>query len=176
GKTHESLEDLDRARAALASPPADAQVMLDSAYARVYYAQGDFNRAMDASARSLAVVDPALGPYQCVPANMLGRALCASGNFGASVDVLLRGCQMARDAHELVELAHSEGLLGTALAFTGELAQSRAHIDESRRLAETLNNPARRMGVCLYQTLYDEAAFRWDDGIQSSAQLLAQAE
>src|SRR5262249_59783182 len=142
GKTHESLEDLDRARAALASPPADAQVMLDSAYARVYYAQGDFNRAMDASARSLAVVDPALGPYQCVPANMLGRALCASGNFRASVEVLRRGCQLARETNDLVELSHSAGVLGTALAFTGGLVGSQAAIAEARFFRAPLQNTA----------------------------------
>jgi tetratricopeptide (TPR) repeat protein len=178
GKTHEPLEELERVKAAMLEPPApvDARVVLDSAFARVYYAQGDFNRAMDASERSLAVSDPALGRYQCVPANMLGRSLCAAGHFGPSVDVLMRGCALAREAGDLVELSHSEGLLGTALAFTGRLADSDAHIDEASRLAEQLRNPARRMGVCLYRTLHCEAAFQWDAGIRSSAQLLAQAE
>jgi len=32
------------------------------------------------------------------------------------------------------------------------------------------------MGVCLYQTLYAEAHFEWEDGIRTSAQLLAHAE
>jgi tetratricopeptide (TPR) repeat protein len=131
---------------------------------------------MDHSERCLALTDPELGPYQCVPANMLGRALCASGHFGPSIEVLLRGCQLLRDAGDLVELAHSEGLLGTSLAFTGALGESRRHIDESNRLAELLDNPTRRMGVCLYETLHHEAAFRWEDGIRASAQLLAQAE
>jgi tetratricopeptide (TPR) repeat protein len=190
GKTHEPLEELDRVKAAMLdgagppgppappAPPApiDARVVLDSAYARVYYAQGDFGRAMDASERSLAVHDPSLGRYQCVPANMLGRSLCAAGHFGPSVDVLMRGCALAREAGDLVELSHSEGLLGTALAFTGRLDESDAHIDESSRLAEQLRNPARRMGVCLYRTLRCEAAFQWDAGVRSSAQLLAQAE
>ena len=176
GKTHEPLDHLDRARQAMVAPPDDAVAMLDSAYARVYYAQGDFGRAMDHSERSLAVTDPALGPYQCVAANMLGRALCASGYFGPSIEVLRRGCQLAREAHDLVELAHSEGLLGTALAFAGEFATSLGHIEESRRLAERLDSPVRRMGLCLYQTMYAEAAFRWDDGLRSSAQLLAHAD
>jgi hypothetical protein len=96
GKTHEPLEDLDRSRQAMGAAPDDAIAMLDSAYARVYYAQGDFDRAMDHSERALALNDPALGPYQCVPANMLGRALCASGWYGPSVEVLRRGCQLAR--------------------------------------------------------------------------------
>ena len=176
GKTHEPLDHLDRARQAMIAPPDDAVAMLDSAYARVYYAQGDFGRAMDHSERSLAVTDPALGPYQCVAANMLGRALCASGYFGPSIEVLRRGCQLAREANDLVELAHSEGLLGTALAFTGEFAASLRHIEESQRLAERLDNPVRRMGLCLYQTMHAEAAFRWDDGLRSSAQLLAHAD
>jgi len=176
GKTHEPLEDLERSRQAMIAPPDEAVVMLDSAYARVYYAQGDFDRAMDHSERCLAVTNPALGSYQCVPANMLGRALCASGHYGPSVEVLLRGCQMLRDANDLVELAHSEGLLGTSLAFAGEFARSDRHIEESQRLAELLNNPTRRMGVCLYQTLYAEAHFEWEDGIRTSAQLLAHAE
>ena len=176
GNTAEPLEHLDRCRQAMAAAPADAVAMLDSAYARVHYAGGDFARAMDHSERCLALTDPALGPYQCVPANMLGRALCASGHFGPSVEVLQRGCQLLRDAGDLVELAHSEGLLGTSLAFTGALADSWRHIDESRRLAELLDNPARRMGVCLYETLHFEAAFRWEDGIRASAQLLTHAE
>ena len=176
GNTQEPLEHLERSRQAMAAPPADAVAMLDSGYARVYYAGGDFDRAMDHSRRCLALSDPALGPYQCVPANMLGRALCASGHFGPSIEVLERGCQLLRDANDLVELAHSEGLLGTSLAFTGDLAGSRRHIDESRRLADLLDNPARRMGVCLYETLHHEAAFRWEDGIKASAQLLAHAE
>jgi tetratricopeptide (TPR) repeat protein len=176
GKTHQPLEDLDRCHAAMTAPPDDARVMLHSAYARVYYAQGDFLQAMDHSEQSLAVADPALDHYQCVPANMLGRALCASGHFGPSIDLLLRGCQLARDANDLVELAHSEGLLGTSLAFVGELEAGRQHIAESSRLAELLRNPARRMGVCLYQTLHAEAAYRWEEGIRTSAQLLAHAE
>ena len=137
---------------------------------------GNFDQAMEYSQRSLAVHDPALAPYQCVPANMLGRALCAGGHFGPSIDVLMRGCELARETHDLVELSHSEGLLGTALAFVGASTQSTAHIAESKRLAEQLNNPARRLGVCLYQTLHAEAAGHWDDGVRSSAQLLAQAE
>ena len=176
GNTADPLEQLDTSRRAMAAPPADATAMLDAAYARVHYAGGDFDRAMDHSERCLAVRDPALGPYQCAPANMLGRALCASGHFGPSVEVLRRGCRLARDAGDLVELAHSEGLLGTSLAFTGELAESRRHLDESRRLAELLDNPARRMAVCLYETLHHEAALRWEDGIRASAELLAQAE
>ncbi len=150
--------------------------MLHSAYARVYYAQGDFLQAMHHSEQSLAVVDPALDAYQCVPANMLGRALCASGHFGPSVDVLLRGYRLAREAGDLVELAHSEGLLGTSLAFVGELTEANRHIDESSRIAELLKNPGRRMGVCLYRTLHAEAAYDWEAGIQTSAQLLAHAE
>ncbi|HEX7838376.1 MAG TPA: hypothetical protein VF469_12965, partial [Kofleriaceae bacterium] len=176
GNTAEPLEHLDRSRLAMVEPPPDAVALLDSGYARVYYAGGDFSRAMDHSERCLALTDPALGPYQCVPANMLGRALCASGHFGPSIEVLLRGCQLLRDANDLVELAHSEGLLGTSLAFTGALDESRRHIDESSRLAELLDNPTRRMGVCLYETLHHEAAFCWEDGIRASAQLLAHAE
>src|SRR5262249_21721652 len=104
GKTQEPLEDLDRCRAAMVAPPADAAVMVDSAYARVYYAQGKFDQAMDHSEKSLAVTNPALAVYQCVPANMLGRALCASGHFGPAIDVLRRGCQLARETNDLVEL------------------------------------------------------------------------
>jgi serine/threonine protein kinase/tetratricopeptide (TPR) repeat protein len=178
GKTHEPLEHLERVKQAMQSPPPpeDALVMLHSAYARVYYAQGNFDQAMDYSARSLAVHDPALAPYQCVPANMYGRALCASGHFGPSIDVLTRGCELARETHELVELSHSAGLLGTALAFVGRFDESAARIDEASRIAEQLNNPARKLGVCLYQTLHDEATCRWDDGVRVSARLLAQAE
>ena len=176
GKTHEPLEDLDRCRRAMIAPSAATMVMLDSAYARVYYAQGQFDRAMDHSERSLAVDDPELGPYQCVPANMLGRALCASGHFGPSIEVLLRGCALLRDAGDLVELAHSEGLLATSLAFVGDYSRSLQHIAESRRLAEVLDDPARRMGVCLYTTLHHEAAFQWDQGLQASAELLTHAE
>lgn len=176
GKTHESLEELDRCRDALQSPPQDAAVMLHSAYARVYYAQGDFARAVEHSERSLAVIDPELSAYQCVPANMLGRAQCASGWFGPSIEVLRRGCQLARETDNLVELAHSEGLLGTSLAFVGEFEQSATHIAESSRLAEVLKDRTRRMGVCLYQTLHAEAAGRWEDGIDTSVRLLALAE
>lgn len=176
GKTQESLEELDRCRDALQSPPDDASVMLHSAYARVYYAQGDFARAVEHSERSLAVTDPELSAYQCVPANMLGRAQCASGWFGASIDVLRRGCQLARETENLVELAHSEGLLGTSLAFVGEFEQSAKHIAESGRLAEILKDRTRRMGVCLYQTLYAEAAGLWEDGIDTSVRLLSLAE
>src|SRR5262249_46466757 len=158
-----------RCRAAMNAPPADAQVMIDSAYARVYYAQGKFDQAMDHSQKSLAVTDPALAVYQCVPANTFGRTLCASGHFGQAIDVLRRGCQLARETSDLVELSHSAGLLGTALAFVGDLPGSADAISESRHFAELLKNPARRMGVCLYQTLQDEAAFRWEDGIRSSA-------
>lgn len=176
GKTHESLEDLDRCRDAMAAPPQDALVMLHSAYARVYYAQGDFERAVEYSQRSLAVTDAALGPYQCGPANMLGRAQCASGHFGASIEVLSRGCQLAREVNNLVELAHSEGLLGTSLAFVGEFDKSTKHIAESSRLSDVLGDRTRRMGVCLYQTLHAEARGRWEDGIQTSGRMLALAE
>lgn len=176
GKTDDSLEELNRCRDAMVAPPQDALVMLHSAYARVHYAQGDFKLALEYSERCLAVTDAALGPYQCVPANMLGRAQCASGHFGASIEVLRRGCRLARDAGNLVELAHSTGLLGTSLAFVGEFEESARQIAESSGLADALGDRTRRMGVCLYQTLSAEAAGRWEDGIETSARMLALAE
>ena len=176
GDTQTPLSLLDQCVEFIDSTGDYAKVLLNSAYAAVEYAQGKFAEAMQHSAISLEVKDPALSPYQNVPANMVGRALCASGRFGPSIDVLYKGCDLLRDAEQHTELAHSAGLLSVSLAMAGDTRRADEQLAESRRIADMLGDPVRTAGVCLYESIIAECRFDWEQGILASARLLAYSE
>src|SRR6202012_1030723 len=100
------------------------EVALAGAYARLYYVQGNSVKCSEHSRRCLAVAqdDPELAGYQCLPANILGRTMCISGQFAPSIPVMERGIELAKDARDYGELSHTHGLLWVALAFTGQRA------------------------------------------------------
>jgi eukaryotic-like serine/threonine-protein kinase len=151
---------------------------LHSAYARLYYVQGDFPNAVARSKQALQTTrtDEETRAFLCAPANIVGRALCASGRFGPSIPVLEKGCAAARDAKEYVELSHSEGLLGVALAFGGRFADARPRMESAEEVARRLADPVRAMGAWFYWTTLAECEAKWQAGLQAAADLLAFAE
>jgi hypothetical protein len=178
GSTAETLRYLDECSDRIPIKKAEHLAALESSGARLAYVQGDLPRAMELALRCLETVRdaPALRAYQCFPANVVGRARCISGRFGEAVQILTRGCELARESKEYVELSHSEGLLGTAHAFTGDFAAAWRHALISIDLARRLGDPLRVIGALAYRAAVCEAAFEWDQGVRDTTELLATVE
>lgn len=177
GRTDDTMAMLLRCSTLVPQTTLVQRAALDSAYARVYYAQGKFADAIRHASSCLAAGnDPALRAIQCTPANMLGRALCASGKFGPSIPVLKNGCDLLREAREYSELTHSQGLLGSSYAFCGDFAQARYHIGESARIAAELRDSVRRLGALFYYSMLAEAAWDFQLGVECTTELLVRAE
>ncbi|HKE17383.1 MAG TPA: tetratricopeptide repeat protein, partial [Kofleriaceae bacterium] len=178
GNTGDTLQIIDRCAAALPERSPEAEVALHSSYARLYYVQGQGPKLLEHSRAALSTLenDARLRPYQVLPANVVGRALCVSGRFGPATRMLTRGCDLARDEGEVVELAHSEGLLAVALGFTGAFEQALARAESSTRLARRLGDPIRIIGCHVYNSAMAESRFDWEGGIRETTQLLSFAE
>ncbi|HWM88784.1 MAG TPA: hypothetical protein VNO33_23195, partial [Kofleriaceae bacterium] len=178
GNPGDTLDIIDRCAAALPERSAEEAVALHSSYARLYYVQGQMPKAMEHSSAALATVenDPRLVQYQSLPANVVGRALCVSGRFGKARRMLTRGCELASEAGEYVELAHSEGLLGVALGYTGAFDEALARAASSTELARRLGDPVRMIACHVYNAAVAEARFDWESGIRETTQLLSMAE
>jgi hypothetical protein len=178
GDTAETLRYLDECSERIVHNTPEQRAALESSGARLAYVQGDLQRAMDLALRCLETVrdSPSLRAYQCFPSNVVGRAHCISGRFGEAVKMLTRGCELARETKEYIELSHSEGLLGTAHAFTGDFAAAWRHALISIDLARRLGDPVRIIGALAYRAAVCEATFEWEQGVRDTTELLAMAE
>jgi tetratricopeptide (TPR) repeat protein len=178
GKPDDTLAILERGAAAMPSPSPEVATAIHSSYARVYYVQGQLSKAAEHSAAALSTLEPdsRVRSYHCLPANVVGRALCVSGRFGSATDLLTRGCDLAREAGDYTELSHSAGLLAVALGFIGEFDKARARIEECAQLAMRLNDPIRIVASHVYASALAEACYDWETGIRTTTKLLALAE
>jgi tetratricopeptide (TPR) repeat protein len=178
GSVGETLHELQAGDAAVPEKTPRQVGAITSAYARVHYAQGDFARALDYSKRCLSVAprDEQVGKYRHIPVNVIARAACGSGRFGPAIDGLRTGCELARSCGEYHELSHSQGLLGVALAFTGQFAEASVHVDAALKLALQLNDSVRLLGAHFYRAAAAEASFRWAEGVHATTALLSCAE
>jgi tetratricopeptide (TPR) repeat protein len=178
GNTGDTLGIIDRCAAALPDRTSKESAALHSAYARLYYVQGQGPRAMEHSRAALATLgsDPRMRPYQVLPLNVVGRALCVTGRFGPAMRMLRQGCDLADEAGEHAERAHSEGLLAVALGFTGAFDEAAARSESSTRLSELLGDPVRIIGCHVYNAAVAESRFDWEAGIHETTQLLSLAE
>ncbi|WP_437581821.1 serine/threonine-protein kinase [Sorangium sp. So ce887] len=177
GSTAEPLDLLRRTQGALPETPL-VTAALSSALSRVHYVRGEFADAVAHSRKALQAVgaSPELRPYQCLPANILGRALCAAGKVGPATEPLRRGCELAEAAGEYIELCHSRGILCVALSQAGYYAEAEQSAADAARLAERLRDPVRLLGTWFYYAVLAEGRFDWDLGVRSTAQLLSYAE
>jgi len=178
GGVGETLEDLQRWDGALPAKTPRQTAAITSAYARVYYAKGDFANALHHSGLCVGVTETNqdIEKYRYIPINVIARAACGSGRFGPAIEDLRTGCDLARASGEYHELSHSQGLLGVALGFTGDFDQAWHHVDHALTLALQLNDPVRLLGAHFYRAAVAEASFRWADGVAATSELLACAE
>ena len=178
GNTADTLQIIDRCAAALPERGPEDAATLHSSYARLYYVQGQGPKAMEHSSAALATLEneARMRPYHVLPVNVVGRALCVSGRFGAATSMLTKGCELARSAGEYAELSHSEGLLSVALGFTGQFDEALARAESSMSLATRLGDPSRIIGCHVYNSALAESRFDWGAGIRETTQLLAFAD
>jgi tetratricopeptide (TPR) repeat protein len=178
GDTSEILAQLDVAAALVGAGSRRQEVALAGAYARLYYVQGNGAKCSESSRRCLAVAqdDPELASYQCLPANILGRTMCISGQFASSIPVMERGIELAKDAREYGELSHTHGLLSVALAFTGQRAPALVEAEACGTLSAALEDPLRILGTHIYRSALCEALCEFTEGVRWSTGLLAFAE
>ncbi|PJB36009.1 MAG: hypothetical protein CO108_24450 [Deltaproteobacteria bacterium CG_4_9_14_3_um_filter_63_12] len=178
GRTDDILSIVDEVAAVLGTCASlEQRLALQSAYARLHYVRGDFAQTVSYCNLCLSgVVPKGLQRYQLAPANILGRSLCVSGRFNRAVKLLERGCVLAEDVGDLVELCHSLGMLGLAMGFTGQLEGSQRHIQRSRKLAEYLKDPVRTLACYFYETTLCEFTYNAERGIQACSEGIAFAD
>ncbi len=177
GSAAEMLRYLELGQAMLEKPTPEQRLALNSSWARAYYAQGNFPRALEYSERCLeAAAEPHLRSYLYAPLSIMGRALSGSGRFGPSVSMLTEAAAQSAEAGEYVEQTHSEGILALSLAYCGEFKKAREYASSAARIALRLGNPVRMAASTFYYSVIAEAEFRWDEGVQRSAELLAFSE
>ena len=177
GSVMEMLRYLEMGQALIEHPTPEQKLALDSSWARAYYAQGDFTRALEYSERCLdAATDPHLRSYLSAPLSIMGRALSGSGRFGPSLAMLTEAAAQAAQTGEYVEQTHSEGILALALAYCGQFKKAREHASSAARMALRMGDPARMAASTFYYAVIAEAGFRWDEGVQRSTELLAFTE
>jgi tetratricopeptide (TPR) repeat protein len=177
GSASEMLQYLELGGALLEQPTPEQQLALTSARALVYYAAGDFPQAMAHSELCLdAAAEPSLRHYMYAPSSIMGRALCGSGRYGPAVSMLVEAAALSAEAGEFVEQTHTEGILAISLAYQGEYKKAREYAASSARIAMKLGNPVRMAASSFYYSVIAEAEFRWDEGVQRSAELLAFTE
>jgi tetratricopeptide (TPR) repeat protein len=177
GSASETLQHLELGVALLEHLSVEQQLALNSAWARAYYAAGNFPKAREYSELCLdAATEPSLRHYVYAPASIMGRALCGSGRFGPAVPMLREVAALSAEAGESVEQTHSEGILAISLAYGGEFKKAREYAASSARIAMKLGNPVRMAASTFYYSAIAEAEFRWDEAVQRSAELLAFTE
>jgi tetratricopeptide (TPR) repeat protein len=88
----------------------------------------------------------------------------------------MEAAALSAEAGEAVEQTHSEGILAISLAYRGEFKKAREYAASSARIAMKLGNPVRMAASTFYYSVIAEAEFRWDEGVQRSAELLAFTE
>ncbi|HVG59345.1 MAG TPA: protein kinase [Hyalangium sp.] len=177
GSASEMLRYLEMGQALLEHPTPEQKLALNSSWARAYYAQGTFPKALEYSERCLdEATEPHLRPYLYAPLSIMGRALSGSGRFGPAISMLTEVAAQAAEAGEHVEQTHSEGILALSLAYSGQYKKAREYAASSARIALRLGNPVRMAASTFYYAVMAEAGFRWDEGVQRSAELLAFTE
>jgi tetratricopeptide (TPR) repeat protein/tRNA A-37 threonylcarbamoyl transferase component Bud32 len=177
GSAAEMIRYLEMTQKLLEHPSPEQKLALNSSWARAYYAQGNFPKALEYSESCLdAATEPHLRTYLYAPLSIMGRALCGSGRFGPAVSMLTEVAAQAAEAGEHVEQTHSEGILALALAYCGQYKKAREYASSSARIAARLGNPVRMAASTFYYAVIAEAEFRWDEGVQRSAELLAFSE
>jgi eukaryotic-like serine/threonine-protein kinase len=176
GQGAELLQFLAHCEALPGLTPAQG-LWLNSAYARVHYAQGGFTRALEFSRRCLASpVEDAPREALCVAKSLAGRALCSTGRFGPALPLLSEAVALAAELGEAVEQAHSEGLLAIAQAYGGQPRQARESAASASRMALRLGNPVRMAASLFYSAVVAEAEGRWDEGVKRTVEMLAYIE
>jgi tetratricopeptide (TPR) repeat protein len=177
GDTAQTLTRLQQCDALLQESEEHAIVIM-AAYARVFYAQGDFQSAVKYSRECLGLIarHPEFSSWACVPTNILGRVLIASGRPREAVAMLVKGCDLARSVGEHVELAHSEGVLSVALANLGEYERAEQCAASCAAFATRLGDPLRTAASYFYQSVLAEMKFDWAMGVKYTTRLLSYAE
>jgi eukaryotic-like serine/threonine-protein kinase len=178
GRHDRALSYLAQCTERFGAEQASAKLALNASLARLHYVRGDFPSALGYSRLCLAAAgdEPQARMYQCGPANIVGRALAASGRFAQAIEVLTRGCELAREAGEFAELSHSEGLLGVSLGYAGDHAAAARRVAAARRTAHDIEDPVRLLGAYFYETATAEARHDPAAGLRAAAGLLQDAE
>ncbi len=173
-----TLTLLEKGSALLAARTPAQQLAIDSAYARMHYAQANFRTAMEYSERCLKISasDPALRKYRYIPSSVIGRAMAGAGKFGPALPVLAEAYQLALEAGEYVEQTHNEGIMAVALGFCGEFDRAREHARSAMQLARRLGDAVRTAAGYFYTATIAEAQCRWEEGVRGTKELLRYAE
>ena len=179
GETEGPLQRLGQATTTLPDDkPLDQQMALDASFARVLYARGAFPLAVQHAMRVLNVetTDPALVGFKNAPANIIGRALTATGKVQMAIRPLSAGCKFATASRDWLELCHSQGILSVALSYMARYEEAENAVRKTMEIVDRLGDPVRYLGTCFYWAILAEARYDYKLGIEWTTRLLRKAE
>ena len=110
--------------------------------ARTHYVQGHLNDAIQFAERSLAALGDTLPDDDVVvwPINLMGRIYTVVGDYVKATAMLQRCVPLFERLGNLNELATASGILGVALAATGEFPEAFKFSDQGLRIAQEIQN------------------------------------
>ena len=144
--TKDALRCLDRATEACPDRNSPALFgSIQSLYAILYCAAGEFKKAADAGEKAIAVLGHSGEHIQkCFTLSMLGLAYMKHGRLAAALRLHLRAAALGKKSRSVVPHSWASGNLAECLCHIGRIRKSFAAMDYAVAVANESNNPAVR--------------------------------
>jgi class 3 adenylate cyclase/tetratricopeptide (TPR) repeat protein len=146
--------------------------------ARTHYVQGHLNDAIQFAERSLAALGDTLPDDDVVvwPINLLGRIYTVVGDYVKATAMLQRCVPLFERLGNLNELATASGILGVALAATGEFPEAFKFSDQGLRIAQEIQNLPAEAANYYYRAWVSAQKGNWGGVLEDCRAGLAVAE
>ena len=146
--------------------------------ARTHYVQGHLNDAIQFAERSLAALGDTLPDDDVVvwPINLMGRIYTVVGDYVKATAMLQRCVPLFERLGNLNELATASGILGVALAATGEFPEAFKFSDQGLRIAQEIQNLPAEAANYYYRAWVSAQKGNWGGVVEDGRAGLVVAE
>jgi predicted ATPase len=146
--------------------------------ARTHYVQGHLNDAIQFAERSLAALGDTLPDDDVVvwPINLMGRIYTVVGDYVKATAMLQRCVPLFERLGNLNELATASGILGVALAATGEFPEAFKFSDQGLRIAQEIQNLPAEAANYYYRAWVSAQKGNWGSVVEDCRAGLVVAE
>ena len=130
--------------------------------ARTHYVRGNLNKAVQFAEQSLVLGDTLPDDDVVVwPVNLIGRIYTVLGDYAKATSMLQRCVPLFERLGNLNELATASGILGVALAVTGQFQEALKFADQGLRIAHEIQNLPAQAADYYYRAWVYEQQGEW---------------
>jgi class 3 adenylate cyclase/tetratricopeptide (TPR) repeat protein len=130
--------------------------------ARTHYVRGNLTAAVQFAEQSLALGDTLPEDDVVVwPINLIGRIYTVLGDYAKATSMLQRCVPLFERLGNLNELATASGILGVALAVTGQFQEALKFADQGLRIAQEIQNLPAQAADYYYRAWVYEQRGEW---------------